>query len=116
VNIAEFYDGDPRRRPSDEVALGDAWTRSDDPHATFRASWIEATGEVFLVREPHPGGLFARYLDELRIDQADVDDLVVTVAGIVPTRSDLDRVTAGWADAMTGTDSVGWLQAAVTAG
>src|ERR1700712_1994923 len=98
-SIADFYDADPRRRSSDEVEYGDAWTRHSDSHATYRLSHVLDTGELYVVREPHPGGILARYLDQLNVDQADADQLTVEVlAGVSPEEA--NRLFEGWQDAM----------------
>ncbi len=108
ASIAAFYDADPRRRESEEVEYGDAWTRSEDVHATYRLSHVLETGELYTVREPHPGGILARYLDQLNVEQADVDELRVDVLGVLPPEQ-VQQALAGWQDAMTGTDSLRWV-------
>jgi hypothetical protein len=108
TTIAEFYDADPRRRESEEVEYGDGWTRPDDANATYRVSHVLTTGELYAVREPHPGGILARYLDQLNVDQADVDELTVEVLTVLPGE-DADRLLADWQSAMTGTDSLRWV-------
>lgn len=114
MDIAEFYDADPRRRESEEIIYGDGWTQAGDPHSTYRVSWVADTGEVYTVREPHPGGLLARYLDELEVEQADADELRVEVLGTF----DGDRVEAalgGWRTGMHGDHSLDWVRARLTA-
>ena len=52
MDIEEFYDGDPRRRPSAEIELGADW---HDTHGTrYEVNWVEDTGELYLMREPAP--------------------------------------------------------------
>ena len=109
VSIGAFYDADTRRRESEEVEYGDGWTRHSDSHATYRLSHVLDTGELYVVREPHPGGILARYLDQLNVDQADADQLTVEVlAGVSPEEA--NRLFEGWQDAMTGTDSLPWVE------
>lgn len=109
ADIHGFYEADPRRRASDEVTFGDTWTRTSDPHATYRLLWVADTGELYTVREPHPGGLLARYLDQLHLDQADVGELVVDVLTTLPDRDTVERALAGWHEAMAEPDSIGWV-------
>jgi hypothetical protein len=109
LSIADFYDADPRRRESEEIEYGDAWTRHEDATATYRIEHVVDTGELYAVREPHPGGILARYLDQLNVDQADVDSLTVEILGVLPG-DDAVRVLDGWQDAMTGTDSLPWVE------
>jgi hypothetical protein len=108
-SIGDFYDADPRRRDSDEVEYGDAWTRHSDSNATYRLNHVLDTGELYVVREPHPGGILARFLDQLNVDQADVDQLTVEVLATVSAQ-EAPRLLDGWQDAMTGTDSLPWVE------
>jgi hypothetical protein len=109
-HIGDFYDEDPRRRASEEIVYGDGWTTEADPHATYRLNWVVDTGELYTVREPHPGGLLARYLDELRVDQPDLDELTVRVLAVIETRDEVETVLRGWGAAMTEDDSLAWLE------
>ena len=108
-SIAAFYDADQRRRDSDEVEYGDAWTRHTDAKATYRLSHVLDTGELYVVREPHPGGILARYLDQLNVDQADVDQLSVEVLGTA-SADEAAQLLDGWQDAMTGSNSLPWVE------
>ncbi len=108
-SIADFYDADPRRRSSEEIEYGDGWTRHEDAHATYRVSLVVETGELYAVREPHPGGILARYLDQLGVDQAEVDELRVTVLGTV-SESEAATLLDGWQEHMEGTNSLPWLE------
>lgn len=115
MDIAEFYDADPHRRESEEVVYGDGWTQEGDPHSTYRVSWVADTGELYAVREPHPGGLLARYLDELEVDQADVHELRIEVLGTLD-RGRVEAALTDWRAHMHGDHSLGWVRARVTAG
>ena len=114
MDVHEFYEADPRRRDSEEHVLGDGWTDTGDAHATYRLSWVVDTGELYLVREPHPGGLLARYLDELRLDQADVDELRVEVLLTEPDEAAVDALLAGWPEVEADDDSLVWLRERVS--
>ncbi|HEY0559978.1 MAG TPA: hypothetical protein VGD03_06835 [Frankiaceae bacterium] len=112
MNVHDFYTADLRRQESDEVTFGDGWTLSDDPPATYRVSWVADTGELYTVREPHPGGLLARYLDQLGVEQADVDELTVEVLGSYGDREAVEAALQGWPEAMMEKDSLRWVRAA----
>lgn len=114
-SIADFYTADPRRRESEEVEYGDAWTRRDDPIATYRLSHVLETGELYAVREPHPGGILARYLDQLGVEQADVDDLTVDVLATLSTEQVVTALD-GWQNEMEKTDSLLWVLSRLTTG
>jgi hypothetical protein len=53
--LAAFYATDDRRRHSRETDLG-LWWRGERGLPSFRAAWVEATGEVYIVQHgPAPG-------------------------------------------------------------
>jgi hypothetical protein len=112
MDISEFYDGDPRRRESSEVPFGDGWSTEADEHSTYRANWLFETGELYIVREPHPGGLFARYLDQLDIDQVDVSELTVEVLGTFDDEQAVQTALRGWDKHMLKHESLKWLREA----
>ncbi|HEX4429361.1 MAG TPA: hypothetical protein VHZ96_08845 [Frankiaceae bacterium] len=114
MDISEFYDANPARRESDEEGFGDGWSTEADQHSTYRASWLHDTGELYVVREPHPGGLFARYLDQLDIDQVDIEQLTVEVLGRFDSDDAVKQALSGWEHAMTRADSLDWLRTRVS--
>lgn len=115
MNIHEFYEADERRRESEEVQFGDGWTDDADAHATYRAKWVVETGELYTVREPHPGGILARYLDQLGIDQAKVGDLLVDVLAVSDDLPAVEAALDGWESAMDAENSLRWLRARAAA-
>lgn len=54
MDIEQFYDADPRRRLSREVAYGRDWIAGSPPVAVADLFWIEATGELYLMWKPFP--------------------------------------------------------------
>jgi hypothetical protein len=110
MDIGEFYDADPRRRESDEEQFGDGWQTEADQHSTYRANWILETGELYVVREPHPGGLVAKFLDQLDVDQADVSQLTVEVLGRFGSEAEVKQALDGWQKRMNHHDSLTWLR------
>jgi hypothetical protein len=70
--LNDFYKRDPRRARSRERDLGLRWRARD--HSTYRAAWIEDTGELYSVRHGSPAEgarvtVLAR-LDGGRLDHA----------------------------------------------
>jgi hypothetical protein len=51
-SLAAFYEADRRRRHSRERDVGLAWRGAAGD--TFRAAWVQETGEVYLFRHGHP--------------------------------------------------------------
>jgi hypothetical protein len=110
MNIHEFYAADPRRQASDEVSFGDGWTDHADPQSTYRLSWVVDTHEIYVVREPHPGGgLLATVLDHYNVDQADVDALTAEVLAMAD-RPAVEAALAGWPAVMPERDSLRWVR------
>jgi hypothetical protein len=51
-SLEAFYAGDSRRRLSRERDIGLMWRARHG--RSFRAAWVQETGEVYLVRHGHP--------------------------------------------------------------
>ena len=70
LSLGAFYGADRRRDASRERDYG-LWWRGDGPHdPTYRAAWIEETGELYVMQyEGTPGGgrvdVLARFRDRL---------------------------------------------------
>ena len=107
MNIREFYEADPRRRASEEIQFGDGWTDENDGTATYRLSWVADTGEVYSVREPQHGGILARFLEQLGVDQVEVDELTVEILAR-GDRYDIEAALAGWPAVMPERNSLRW--------
>ena len=52
ASLEAFYAADKRRRYSRERDVGLMWRGTRG--ATFRAAWVQETGEVYLVKHGHP--------------------------------------------------------------
>ena len=108
MNIHEFYAADPRRQESEEISFGEGWTEHADPASTYKLSWVAVTGELYAVREPHPGGgLLAAVFDHYNVHQAKIDEMRVEILAV----TDLARVEqalAGWPDRIGERDSLRW--------
>ena len=51
-SLDAFYSADSRRRHSRERDIGLYWQAGDG--SSFRAAWVQETGEVYLFRHGHP--------------------------------------------------------------
>lgn len=89
---AGFYAADRRRRASREVDIG-LWWRGDPGTPTFRAAWVEETGEIYLVQHG-PWRNAGR----------------VTVLGRIRDRAALGRRMAGWREVCGREGSLRWLR------
>ena len=112
MDIEEFYDADPRRRASEEVAFGQEWTDADG--GRYEVMWVVDTGEVYAMFEPvEPmasdgiGDSFPQHLPTKAV--------TVEVLGVVPTREAIDELLAGWEEAMPEPGSIAWVRARIPA-
>ena len=106
VNIEDFYAADERRRSSAEVELGRDWY--DAKGVRFELSWVEDTGELYLMAEPVVGVLEDPFGDYYP-DTEDVDGLLVFVLGTVSTHQRIEEILAGWPEAMAEPESIEWM-------
>jgi hypothetical protein len=108
MDIDEFYDGDPRRRPSAEIELGTDW--SDEHGTRYELSWLEDTGELYIMREPQPhlredpfGGVHPSFR------ASEEHKMTVRVVAQIATHEELEKVLDGWQAAMAGDRGAEWL-------
>lgn len=112
MDIEQFYDADPRRRSSAELELGRDWR---DAHGVrYELSWVEETGELYVMREPPPsgwatpfGGIHVSHAHSA--DEKEIAGMSVVVLGTVAERSRVEQTLSGWEVAIGQPDSVAWL-------
>jgi hypothetical protein len=106
VDIEEFYDGDERRRTSDELQFGQDW---HDRHGRrYELNWIEATGELYVMQDDPPP-MWSDPFGDVVAMRVDSDDLGVRVLKLVHGRDQVLQLLSGWEDVMSSPDSVAWL-------
>jgi hypothetical protein len=110
VDLEQFYNDDPRRRHSEELEFGRDWSEGQ---SRCEVSWVEATGELYAMREPEVG-IAADGLGGMHVSSANARDLVIEVLGTVPGRDAVESVMSGWEHAMTEPNSLGWVRDRVT--
>jgi hypothetical protein len=106
MDIEAFYEQNEARRESAEFEFGSEWTDASDNE--YELSWVEATGELYLMVEPEAivnKDIFGDFLvsDEM------INDLTVVVIGKVPSLAGLEDQLRGWEDAMLDENSLAWL-------
>jgi hypothetical protein len=107
VDLEQFYDADPRRRHSEELEFGSDW---HDRGARTQVSWVEDTGEVYVMRDPL-GHLESGIFGDMSVDRVGDAELTIEVLGVVEGRASIAAVMSGWEAAMAaGDDSVGWVR------
>ncbi len=112
MDIEEFYDADERRRASAEIELGSEWR--DDHDVRYELSWVQDTGELYVLREPVPhewidpfGGIHATGTHE--VDETEVEGMSAQVIGSVASKADLEAMLDGWEREVQKADSISWL-------
>jgi hypothetical protein len=107
MDIEDFYAQNEARRQSAEVEFGSEW--SDTAGNSYELSWVEATGELYLMMSPearvHIEPLFGDVVDY----EEPTDGLQVRVIATYPTLEAVESQLAGWQEAEGAADSITWL-------
>ena len=106
MDIESFYDQNEARRESAEYEFGSEW--SDALDNEYELSWVEATGELYLMVEPDAvvnEDIFGDFL----VSDEQVNDLTVVIIGKVPSLAALEDALQGWEEAMLNENSLAWL-------
>ncbi|MHB8380525.1 MAG: hypothetical protein ACYDB2_11570 [Acidimicrobiales bacterium] len=106
MDIEAFYEQNEARRESSEIEFGNEWT--DKELNEYELSWVEATGELYLMVEPQ-ALVTEDMFGDFRVSGEPVSELTVVVVGAVPTRAALEDLLIGWENAMLEDNSLSWL-------
>ena len=106
MDIEAFYEQNEARRESAEFEFGSEWTDASDNE--YELSWVEATGEIYLMVEPEALVNEDIFGDFLVSDEV-ISDLTVVVIGKVASLAALEDTLLGWEDAMLDENSLEWL-------
>ena len=106
MNIEDFYAEDERRRASTEIEFGRDWR--DHNEVRYELSWVEDTGELYLMREPSTT-VYEDPLGDFQVNPENLDDLVVSVLGVVTSHERVEEILAGWPDAMAEPQGIEWM-------
>jgi hypothetical protein len=108
VTIEEFYEENEARRESSEFEFGDEW--SDASGNEYELSWVEATGELYLMLAPD-AEVGTDAFGDFYVGADGVEELTVVVIGNLGSHEAVERVLDGWEDAMQEDNSLAWLSA-----
>jgi hypothetical protein len=106
MDIEGFYAQDERRRHSAELEFGREW---QDAGGRSEVSWVEDTGELYVMREPG-GAVTGDAFGDMVVQHVSEHQLGVEVLGIVTGRDAIGAVMSGWEDAMRRPDGLAWLR------
>lgn len=106
MDIESFYDQNEARRESAEYEFGSEWT--DAAGNEYELSWVEATGELYLMVEPDAAvneDMFGDFI----VAEETVDDLTVVIIGKVASLAGVEDKLLGWEEAIGTDNSLAWL-------
>jgi len=106
MDIETFYEQNEARRESAEFEFGSEWTDVSDNE--YELSWVEATGELYLMVEPDAlvnEDIFGDFL----VSEEPITDLTVVIVGKVASLAALEDQLLGWEEAMLEENSLTWL-------
>jgi hypothetical protein len=106
MDIEAFYEQNEARRESAEYEFGSEWTDASDNE--YELSWVEATGELYLMVEPEAvvnEDMFGDFI----VDDEAISDLTVVVIGKVASLTALEDQLQGWQESMLDENSLSWL-------
>jgi hypothetical protein len=106
MDIETFYEQNEARRESAEFEFGSEWTDGSDNE--YELSWVEATGELYLMVEPDAlvnEDIFGDFL----VSEEPITDLTVVIVGKVASLAALEDQLLGWEEAMLEENSLTWL-------
>ncbi|HVB50915.1 MAG TPA: hypothetical protein VND89_04125 [Acidimicrobiales bacterium] len=106
MDIEAFYEENEARRESAEFEFGNEWTDAVDNE--YELSWVEATGELYLMVEPE-AQITEDMFGDFSVSGEVVNDLTVVVIGKVPSLAALEDLIDGWEEAMLEPNSLAWL-------
>ena|SRR5665213_3290110 len=106
MDIEAFYEQNEARRESAEFEFGNEWTDAVDNE--YELSWVEATGELYLMVEPE-AQITEDMFGDFSVSGEVVNDLTVVVIGKVPSLAALEDLIDAWEEAMLEPNSLAWL-------
>lgn len=107
-DIEAFYAADERRRASAEVELGQDW--HDAKGVRYELSWIEDTGELYVMAEAAPAGFVDPFGDLFDPSwSVPTSSLVVRILGKLDSRAAVEQLLDGWEQAMGQPNSTQWI-------
>ena len=106
MDLEEFYTADERRRRSTELEFGRDWHDND---GRCGVSWIEDTGEVYVMREPN-AAVTGSGAGDLELVPMSDHALGIEVLGVVAGRGAVESVMSGWEQKMPDADGIAWLR------
>ena len=106
MDLETFYESNEARRESAEFEYCDDWTDAAGNH--YELSWVEATGELYLMIEPDAVITEDAFGDWISSSEP-VTELTVVIIGVVANHEHLESLLDGWDEALEEPNSLAWL-------
>lgn len=111
--LAAFYGARPERRRSPEVDYGVHWRDGRQLWPEYRVSYVQATGEVYAVRQAGRGGNAVRVLGVVPPDEDTRRETRPWDRAAAYYRT-LEGILDGWADDEVSGFDLAWVEARLT--
>ena len=106
MDIETFYEQNEARRESAEFKFGSEWT--DASGNEYELSWVEATGELYLMIEPDASITEDAFGDYYPVSEP-VSEMTVVIIAQVANHEHLESLLDGWDEAIERPNSLEWL-------
>jgi hypothetical protein len=106
MDIESFYEQNEARRESAEFEFGSEWSDASDNE--YELSWVEATGELYLMVEPD-AIVNEDIFGDFYVQDEMISDLTVVIIGKSPSLAGLEDALRGWEESMLEENSLAWL-------
>ncbi len=106
MDLETFYESNEARRESAEFEYGDDWTDAQGNH--YELSWVEATGELYLMIEPDAAITEDAFGDYYPMSEP-VSEMTVVIIAQVANHEHLESLLDGWDEAIVRPNSLEWL-------
>ena len=107
MDIQQFYDANEARRQSAEFEFGTDWT--DENGHSFELSWIEKTGELYLMFDPSALVVGEMIFGTPFFYDEPMSELTVKVIATFATHDEVRNKLNGWETAIEQSNSLAWL-------
>ncbi len=107
MDLEHFYESNEARRNSEEIEFGSEWVGEDGE--IFQLSWIEATGEMYLMADTPNNPVVDGFGDIIPTPEQS-SELEVEVLGTIGTLDEVHSILEGWQDICGEPGSLAWLK------
>ena len=107
MDIEHFYDGNPKRRSSQEYSFGQDWT--DGGGTRWELNWVRDTAEVYVMREAGEP-LIMDPLGDTAVPDLPANQVTVEILGKLEGLEAVEAAFSGWSEAQSSPNSLQWVR------